>query len=95
MRSRGHADARQYLGYTEAKNDRFERAKKHFIIGANLGDKYSLKLLRILYANGHASKEDYANALRAYQTAVEATKSEERVIAEFKIQLDRVRGEKI
>jgi len=42
------------------------------------GYENSLKELRVLYANGHASKEDYANALRAYQAAVDATKSAQR-----------------
>jgi hypothetical protein len=39
-------------------------------------------LLRKLYADGHASKDDYADALRAYQAAVNATKSAEREVAE-------------
>jgi hypothetical protein len=51
---------------------------KDFIIAANLGDDGSLQALRQLYADGYATKEDYAGALRAYQTAVDATKSEER-----------------
>ncbi len=78
----GHPEARYNLGLTEASYGRFERAKKHFIIAANLGDDNSLKALRELYAIGHASKEDYAGALRAYQAAVEATKSAQREEAE-------------
>jgi len=78
----GHHLARYNLGIEEWDNGRFERAKKHFIINANLGDDGSLKSLRKLYADGHASKEDYAGALRAYQTAVEATKSSQREGAE-------------
>ena len=74
----GHHLARHNLGCEDAGNYRFERARKHFIIAANLGFQDSLKVLRELYANGKASKEDYANALRAYQAAMEATKSEER-----------------
>jgi TPR repeat protein len=74
----GHHRARHNLGCIEAENGRFERARKHFIIAANLGLHESLKCLRELYADGHASKEDYAGALRAYQAAVEATKSPER-----------------
>ena len=35
----------------------------------------------------YASKEDYANALRAYQAAVEATKSAERETAGKKLEL--------
>ncbi len=69
---------------TVRNNGRFERAKKHFIIAANLGLHESLRKLRTLYADGHASKEDYADALRAYQAAVEAAKSPEREEAECK-----------
>ena len=59
----GHPGARHNLGCNEADNGRYERAEKHFIIAANLGYHDSLKALRKLYANGHASKEDYASAL--------------------------------
>jgi tetratricopeptide (TPR) repeat protein len=78
----GHPHARHNLGIYEGNNGRFDRAKKHFIIAANLGCNDSLKCLRRLYADGHASKEDYADALRAYQAAEEATKSAERKVAE-------------
>jgi TPR repeat protein len=78
----GHPAARHNLGIHEANNGRYERAVKHFIIAANLGYDYSLTNLKRLYADGHASKEDYAGALRAYQAAVDATKSEERKKAE-------------
>jgi tetratricopeptide (TPR) repeat protein len=79
---RGHDRARYNLGVYEWKNNRFERARKHFIIGANLGEHDSLSNLKELYIQGHASKEDYADALRAYQAAVDAVKSEEREEAE-------------
>ena len=78
----GHHMARHNLGCMEGGNGRFERARKHFIIAANLGCNDSLKCLRQLHADGYASKEDYAGALRAYQTAVAATKSAEREEAE-------------
>jgi TPR repeat protein len=78
----GHPNARFNLGCEEANNGRFERAKKHWIIAANLGHEVSLKAIRVLYADGHASKEEYADALRAYQAAVEAAKSCERGKAE-------------
>jgi tetratricopeptide (TPR) repeat protein len=71
----GHPGARYLLGCKEAMNGRFDRAKKHYIIAANLGHDDSLKSLKKLYAGGHASKEDYSDALRAYQAAVNATKS--------------------
>ena len=61
---------------------RFDRAEKHFVIAANLGVHDSLQRLKDLYANGHASKDDYASALRAYQAATEEAKSAEREVAE-------------
>ena len=79
---KGNPWARHNLGCKEANNGRFDRARKHFIIAANLGNHGSLKRLMKLYADGHASKEDYADALRAYQAAVDATKSAERKAAE-------------
>ncbi len=91
----GHLDARYNLGCIEVANGDFERARKHFIIAANLGYHDSLKMLRQLYADGHASKEDYAGALRAYQAAVDATKSPEREKAEEAVkngQLRRLTG---
>ena len=78
----GHPYARHNLGIKEFNNGRFERARKHLIIAANLGHNDSLKGLRMLYADGHASKDDYADALRAYQAAVDETKSAEREEAE-------------
>jgi hypothetical protein len=78
----GHPEARHNLGCVEEFNGKYERAKNHFIIAANLGEDNSLKKLMQLYANGHASKEDYANALRAYQASLEATKSKEREVAD-------------
>ncbi len=78
----GHPNARFNLGLDEWLNGNFERARKHFIIAANLGHEKSVTCVKGLYTNGHASKEDYATALRAYQAAVDATKSAERDEAE-------------
>jgi tetratricopeptide (TPR) repeat protein len=89
----GHPDARHNLGVYELDNGRFDRAKKHFIIAANLGYNKSLTGLKQLYAGGHASKEDYANALRAHQAAVDATKSEDREVAEFYVSKATVEGD--
>ena len=78
----GHPGARHNLGCFEARSGRFERAREHFIIASNLGDHDSLSYVKRLYAEGNASKEDYFDALRAYQVAVYATKSAERGKAE-------------
>jgi tetratricopeptide (TPR) repeat protein len=78
----GHPYARHNLGVHEWNSGRYERARKHFIIATNLECEPSLNNLRRFYAKGHASKEDYTDALRAYQAAVNATKSSDREKAE-------------
>ena len=55
-----------------------DRAVKHFIIGAVLGDDNAIQQLKECYKDGHVSKEDFAAALRDHQTAVDATKSPQR-----------------
>jgi tetratricopeptide (TPR) repeat protein len=87
----GHPTARHNLGCYDWENGSFERARKHFIIAANLGYHESLENIKDLYTYGHASKGDYANALRAYQSAVEATKSSDREEAEEAIKNGRGR----
>ena len=43
----------------------------------------SLSLIKDFFMEGIVSKEDYAAALRGYQAAVDATKSDEREKAEM------------
>jgi tetratricopeptide (TPR) repeat protein len=74
----GHPQARGYLGAHEMDNGKFERAAKHWIIAANLGEENSLQQVKDLFVQGVVSKEDYTAALRGYQTAVNETKSSER-----------------
>ncbi len=78
----GHPIARFNLGAIEWNDGNFERAVKHFIIAANLGEGDSLKMLKEGYVKGLVSKEDFATALRAHQTAVDETKSEQREAAD-------------
>ena len=78
----GHPDARHNLGFYEWRNGRIDRALKHFIISANLGLDLSLKMLKKYYKDGDVSKEDFAAALRAYQVAVNKSKSPQREAAE-------------
>ena len=77
----GHPEARFSLGDYEWKCGSKERAVKHWIIASNLGEEKSLRELRQAYVERLLSKEDYDAALRAYQTAVVATKSPQRVLA--------------
>jgi hypothetical protein len=78
----GHPEARGLLALHEMDNDRFDRAAKHHIIAANLGCDISLQQVKALFVQGVVSKEEYAAARRGYQTAVDATKSDEREEAE-------------
>ena len=59
-----------------------DRAVKHLIIAANLGYDRSIRGLKEFYKEGLVRKEDFAAALRAYQAAVDATKSLQREEAE-------------
>lgn len=59
----------------------YERAAKHFIIGAKLGDDNSLESVKKLYQCEMVCKEDFAAALRGHQAAVNETKSPHREAA--------------
>ena len=77
----GHPHARHNLGCFEEENGRMDRAVKHWIIAANMGQDHALDALKKSYRDGLVSKEDFAAALRAHQAAVDATKSPQRDIA--------------
>ena len=78
----GHPIARHNLGCMERKNDRMDRAAKHWIIAAKLGFHASLGNVKSAYKDGHVSKEDFAAALRGHHAAIVATKSPQRQEAE-------------
>ena len=74
----GHPQARFKLGCHEVINGETERAVKHWIIAASLGEGNSINGLKECYQAGDISKDDFAAALRAHHAAVEATKSPQR-----------------
>ena len=74
----GHPYARFNLGVHEWNRGRDERAMKHCIIAAKLGDDSALDRVKECFTNGIVSKEDYEAALRGQQAAVDATKSQQR-----------------
>ena len=78
----GNPSARYLLGDYESDRFKYERAVKHWIIAANLGDDVSMKMVEEGFQGGLVSKEDFAAALRAHHAAVDATKSPQRVAAE-------------
>ena len=56
-----------HLDGKNGKFDNTERAMKHFIIAAKLGDDDSMEMLMIAFKSGLVSKDDLASALRAHQ----------------------------
>ncbi len=78
----GHPGARYALALIEGRNGNIERAVKHFIIAAKLGDEHSMKKLWKHYSDGNITKEDLDATLRAHQAALDATKSAHRDIAD-------------
>ena len=74
----GNATARCNLGLIEKKAGNMNRALRHWVIAARSGDPKSLKCIKTLYTNGHASKEDYTTALQVYQAYLSEIKSRQR-----------------
>ena len=75
---RGNVNARYNLGLDEEDAVNMNRALKHYMIAAESGEPDSLKKIQKLYSNGHARKDDYAKALRAYQAYLVEIKSTQR-----------------
>ena len=74
---KGHVIARNNLGAYEATLGNMDRALKHWMIAIENGYD-SLEQVRKLYSDGHATKDDYTKALRAYQAYMDEIKSAER-----------------
>jgi TPR repeat protein len=74
----GHVFARYNLGCHEGNNGRMERAVKHFIIAAHMGEEGSMKGLWRCHAKGFVKKDDLTVTLRAHQAAIDETKSAQR-----------------
>ena len=74
---RGHTQARHNLGYDEGNAGNWDRALKHFMISAG-EDKESLCAIQEMFKKGAATKEDYTQALRAYQAYLNEIKSVQR-----------------
>jgi len=75
---KGSVVARGNLGAHEDNAGNFNRALKHCLIAVRGGDNDSLKIIKDLYLDGHATKEDYTKALRARQAYLGEIKSRQR-----------------
>ena len=74
----GNIRARYNLGIYEQLAGNTNRALKHYMIAVECGKDNALKVIQKLYTNGHATKEYYATALRAYQAYLTEIKSTQR-----------------
>ena len=76
---RGNESATRFnLGNSEFRAGNWDRAVKHYMVAAGNGHNDSVKNIRELYTNGHATKKDYSKALRAYQMYLDEIRSEQR-----------------
>ena len=78
----GDAESRHNLGCFEGDKGNYVRAVRHLLISANMGHQESLEIIKLLFMRGLATKEQYTEALRGYQIAVEEMKSHDRDEAE-------------
>ena len=74
----GNASSRFNLGNSEGIAGNRERALKHFMIAVGVGDDISMKTIQEMYKHGYATKDDYAQALKAYQAYLDDIKSDDR-----------------
>jgi len=75
---RGDAAARYNLALDEGNAGNWERALKHFMIAVGCGHVKSLKLVKSMYSDRHATKDDYTKALQSYQKYLGEIKSSQR-----------------
>ncbi len=78
----GHPSARYNLAFSEERNGNIERAVKHLIIAANLGDENSMKALWEFFKRGIITKEELEATLRTHKAAIDEMKSPEREAAQ-------------
>jgi TPR repeat protein len=63
----GNIYARTHLGIDEFNAGNFDQAIKHWLIAVSLGDIRALNDIKKAVIEGHATKGQYAQALRQYQ----------------------------
>ena len=74
----GAAQARHNLGCSELNAGNKAKALKHWMFAAKDGCAGSLRNIKRMFKDGHATKDDYANALRSYQAYLDEVKSDQR-----------------
>ena len=67
----GHVECRNNLGCIEQQKGNDDRAVRHFLISAKMGDERSVENIKKMFMHGDATKEQYAEAKKGYQDAIE------------------------
>ena len=75
---KGYALSRNNLGAFAFEIGKYDLAIQHYMISAKMGYEKPLNNIKVLFMHGLATKAQYAEALRGYQTAVLDTKSPQR-----------------
>ena len=78
---RGHVMSRYNIGCAEENARNYDLALQHWMIAAMMGYQDALNKVKEMFMKGFATKADYAEALRGYQSAVEEMRSPDRVEA--------------
>jgi TPR repeat protein len=73
----GCVTSRFNLGVLEFNAGRFDRATKHWLIGAISGDLNAVNGIKKVMGMGKATRDHYAQALQGYQQYVNAVRSEQ------------------
>jgi TPR repeat protein len=74
----GDSTARHNLGVVENEKGNYGLALKHWTLSAGAGDQDSLDCIKRGYQKGFVSKVEFAETLRAFQTAISEQRSESR-----------------
>ncbi|EJK71000.1 hypothetical protein THAOC_07598, partial [Thalassiosira oceanica] len=74
----GHVITRHNLGGLEGKKGNFDRSMRHYLISAKMGYERSSEVIKKMFMAGLATKEQYSEALKGYQDAVNEMKSNDR-----------------
>ena len=74
----GHVESRYNIGTLEGEKGNYNRASRHLLISAKMGHQESAGQIKNAFTVGLATKEQYTEALKGYQDAVEEMKSHDR-----------------
>jgi len=74
----GQVESRFNLGCNDVEKGDYGNAVRHLSISAKMGHENSLGTIKNMFMSGLATNEQYAEALKGYQDAVEEAKSHDR-----------------